>query len=388
MFSASVYTDCLIVATFTALLACAAGASAQSQAPAQSDNGQSVPDAPAPQPQKKPAPKPEPPSDSSDSSSQSAPPADAPASKPPAAKDDNPSRKPFPATLPSPPPVDAGSAKPSAAKDNPFPKQSPGRSQSASQPDNGAKKSGAEDNPFPEAVSRDAAKAAGNDQNPAPKSDLPPGVSSSQSSGSLSDSDNPAGAGPQVNDPVRAKRERTWLVLLKNGDYQGALLRYQDAMAVDPTNVDAISVWPRPSTCSRKMRTRRATTSSISISYPTDPKPNGDEGAQDPSGRKSKANLASQTKVVVPQDLCRFWVFSPNPSVITSANWPSFVKGLPQMHAVLERVSAKSVANCAARTRRRPSYTPNGFTYKWSAQQVVEHLVLGYRLTSSALEHG
>jgi hypothetical protein len=29
---------------------------------------------------------------------------------------------------------------------------------------------------------------------------------------------------------------------------------------------------------------------------------------------------------------------------------------------------------------------PNEMTYKWSAQQVVEHLVLGYRLTSGALE--
>jgi hypothetical protein len=240
-FSASVYPYCLIVATITALLAFAASASAQTQAPAQSDNGQSVPDAPAPQPQKKPAPKPQPPSDSSDSSSPSTP-ADAPASKQPAAKDDNPFPEAVSRDAAKPASGDAGSTKPSAAKDNPFPEAvSRDAAKSASPDDGNAKKSGADDNPFPEAVSRDAAKAAGNDQNPAPKSDLPPGVSSSQSSGSLDDPDKPTGAGPQVNDPVRAKKDAdVGSFYLKNGDYQGALLRYQDAMAVDPTNVDAI----------------------------------------------------------------------------------------------------------------------------------------------------
>ena len=44
-----------------------------------------------------------------------------------------------------------------------------------------------------------------------------------------------------MNDPVRAKKDAdVGGFYLKNGDYQGALLRYQDAMAVDPTNVDAI----------------------------------------------------------------------------------------------------------------------------------------------------
>jgi hypothetical protein len=241
-FSASVYTYCetaLIVATITALLTFAAAASAQTQAPAQSNNGQSIPDAPAPQPQKKPAPKPQPPSDSTDSSSHSTPPADAPATKQPAAKDDNAFPEAVSRDAAKAASDAAGSTKPSAKTDNPFPEAvSRDAAKSASPDADSPKKSTAADNPFPEAVSRDAAKAAGNDQNPAPKSDLPPGVSSSQSGG---DPDNPTGAGPQVADPVRAKKDAdVGGFYLKNGDYQGALLRYQDAMAVDPTNVDAI----------------------------------------------------------------------------------------------------------------------------------------------------
>ena len=210
------------------MLTCAAGTSAQSQAPAQSDNGQSVPDAPAPQQQKKPAAKSQPPADSTDSSSQS---------KQPAAKDDNPFPEAVSRDAAKASSDAAGSTKPSAAKDNPFPEAvSRDAAKSASPAADSPKKSGADDNPFPEAVSRDAAKAAGNDQNPAPKSDLPPGVSSSRSSSSLGDADNPT-----VNDPVRAKKDDdVGSFYLKNGDFQGALLRYQDAMAVDPTNVDAI----------------------------------------------------------------------------------------------------------------------------------------------------
>jgi tetratricopeptide (TPR) repeat protein len=199
-----------IVASFAALLTFAASASAQ--APAQSDSGQAIPDAPAPQPQKKPAPKPPPPSDSKDSSSPSTPPADAPAPKQPPAKDDNP----FPEA------VSRDAAK--AASDGAGTTKTPA----------------ANDNPFPEAVSRDAAKAAGNDQNPAPKSDLPPGVSSSQST-DLGDTDTPAGARRQLPSPGRAKKDTdVGGFYMDSGNYQGALERYQDAMANDPTNVDAI----------------------------------------------------------------------------------------------------------------------------------------------------
>jgi len=92
-------------------------------------------------------------------------------------------------------------------------------------------------------VSRDAAKAAGNDpdQAPAAKRDLPPGVSSSQSSAGPDGGENEAGAPNQVPDPGRAKRDAEVAdYYLKSRDYQGALLRYKDATTADPTNVEAI----------------------------------------------------------------------------------------------------------------------------------------------------
>jgi len=195
----------LIVASIAALLTFAASASAQAQGSAQNDNGQSIPDAPAPQAQKKPAPKPQPPPDSTDSSSQA---------KQPPAKDDN--------AFPEAVSRDAAKA--------------------ASEGSGSTKPSTANDNPFPEAVSREAAKAAGNDQSPppaTPKSDLPPGVSSSQSSSSLDDA--PAEARRVLPNPGRAKKDaEVGGFYINSGNYQGALERYQDAMANDPTNVDAI----------------------------------------------------------------------------------------------------------------------------------------------------
>jgi tetratricopeptide (TPR) repeat protein len=207
----------LIVASIAALLTFAASASAQAQGSAQNDNGQSVPDAPAPQPQKKPAPKPLPPPDSTDSSSHPTQPADESAPKQPPAKDDN--------AFPEAVSRDAAKAASDAAGST---KQPPAK----------------DDNPFPEAVSREAAKAAGNDQNPAPatpKTDLPPGVSSSQSGGDLGDTDNPAQPRRQLPNPGRAKKDtEVGGFYLNSGNYQGALERYQDALATDPTNVDAI----------------------------------------------------------------------------------------------------------------------------------------------------
>ena len=196
----------LIVASITALLMFGASRSANAQQP--SDSGQAVPD--APQPQKKPAAKPH----ASDSSST---PADKPDSTPKATKDDNP----FPEDVSreaakgaSDGSSDAGAAtpKPSSTKD---------------------------DNPFPESVSRDAAKAAGNDSTPVPdaKPDLPPGVSSSRSRRS----GDPSDATDEVSDPARAKKDAEVAgFYMKTGDYQGALLRYKDATAADPTNVEAI----------------------------------------------------------------------------------------------------------------------------------------------------
>lgn len=188
----------LIVAAITVGLAFGANAPAQQQ-------DQSVPD--APQPQKKPAAKPQ--SSSSPSSSSSSSPA-------PPAKDDNA----FPEDV----------SRAAATK-------------AASEPD--ANKPTAKDNPFPESVSRAAAKAAGNDQappaTPTAKPNLPPGVSSSQSGGSPGDADDELGSPKQVTDPALAKKDTTvGDFYLKQGNYQGALLRYRDAIASDPANVEAI----------------------------------------------------------------------------------------------------------------------------------------------------
>jgi tetratricopeptide (TPR) repeat protein len=181
----------LIVASIAALLTF--GARAQQQT-------QPVPD--APQPQKQPAPKPAPTPDKTDA-------------KPPAPKDDNP----FPED------VSKAAAKAAAG--------------SSDSDADSSKKPAATDNPFPESVSRDAAKAAGNDPDPAPaaKSDLPPGVSSSQSSGTEENEPDAA----RVADPARAKKDaEVGGFYLKAGDYQGALLRFRDATASDPSNVEAI----------------------------------------------------------------------------------------------------------------------------------------------------
>jgi hypothetical protein len=220
-----------IVALVAGLLALEPGGSAQTQQPSQP-----VPD--APQPQRKPTPK------ASDSRPQ---PSDQPVSKP--------------VDVP-PPDVSPGDSKPSTAKDNPFPEDvSKGAAKAAAgdsektptTKDNpfpedvsrGAAKAAsgdsgktptAKDNPFPEDVSRDAAKAAGNDSASAPagKTDLPPGVSSSQSSSS-------SGDGDEIANPVQAKKDAdVGGFYLKQGNYQGALLRYKDATAADPGNVEAI----------------------------------------------------------------------------------------------------------------------------------------------------
>ncbi len=218
----------LIVASIAALLTFAAGASAQTQGGAQSDNGQSIPD--APQPQKKPAPKSTPPA---------TPPTDESAPKQAPAKDDNAfpeaaSRQAAQAASDA-----AGSSKP-PADDNAFP-EAVSRDAAKAASDAAAKHPAADDNPFPEAVSREAAKAARNDQaSPASKTDLPAGVSSSQSDGTFGNAENPPGT-PQPPNPARAKKDaEVGGFYLNQGNYQGAVQRYQDAMAADPANVDAI----------------------------------------------------------------------------------------------------------------------------------------------------
>ncbi len=202
----------LIVAAMMALLTFAASAPGCAQS--QSNSSQSIPD--APQPQKKPAAKPQsadPESQPTDKTNSQPPASDKPAPKPPSTKDDNP----FPEDVSK---QAAKAADRSSKSDQP------------ADPDATAPKpSTATDNPFPESVSRDAAKTAGNDPAPAAKPDIPPGFSSSQS--------NPGA--DQVVDPARAKKDaEVGGFYLQKGDYQGALLRYQDATTADPTNVAAI----------------------------------------------------------------------------------------------------------------------------------------------------
>jgi hypothetical protein len=201
-----------IVASIAALLLFGANTSAPAQ-----EQSQPVPD--APQPQKKPAAKP-PAADKTDS------------------QDDN----------AFPDPAQAGDAKPAPKDDNAFPeavskaaaKQAAGASDSDPAQAGNAKPAVKDDNPFPEAVSRDAAKAAGHDSEPDAKRDIPPGVSSSSSQSSGAEEDEP-GSPPTVADPVRAKKDADVASFyLKTGNYQGALLRYKDATASDPANVEAI----------------------------------------------------------------------------------------------------------------------------------------------------
>jgi len=215
-----------IVALVAALLTLGTGAYPQTQ-----QQSQPVPDAPQPQ-QKKPAPKAQP-------SDPAPPPADQPATKPAPAKEDNP----FPEDVSRDAAKQGDDSKQPTAKDNPFPEEVSRDAAKAQSGDAGKAQSGdagthptAKDNPFPEDVSRDAAKAAGNDSAPAPagKTDLPPGVSSSQSSSSSADGD-------EITNPVQAKKDaEVGGFYLKQGNYQGALLRYKDATAADPSNVEAI----------------------------------------------------------------------------------------------------------------------------------------------------
>jgi tetratricopeptide (TPR) repeat protein len=221
----------LIVASIAAWLTLAVSAWAQPSGGSSQNQGgqstQSIPD--APQPQKKAAAKPQPPPDAParDASPAPATPADAGTPKQPAAKDENA----FPED------VSRDAAK-KATADGAAEDTSPSAPSSPADASDKTKPSTSAANPFPESVSRDAAKAAGNDPEPAPtaKRDLPPGVSSSQSTASSAEQSE-----PQVADPARAKKDtEVGNFYLKTGDYQGALLRYKDATAADPTNVAAI----------------------------------------------------------------------------------------------------------------------------------------------------
>jgi hypothetical protein len=56
------------------------------------------------------------------------------------------------------------------------------------------------------------------------------------------------------------------------------------------------------------------------------------------------------------------------------------------MHAVLERVVCQIAGEVRALNAETSQLHPKGLEHKWSAQQVIEHLVLGYRQTSGALQ--
>jgi hypothetical protein len=56
------------------------------------------------------------------------------------------------------------------------------------------------------------------------------------------------------------------------------------------------------------------------------------------------------------------------------------------MHAVLERVVSQIASEVRGLDAETTQLHPRGLAHKWTAQQVVEHLILNYRLTSAALE--
>jgi hypothetical protein len=56
------------------------------------------------------------------------------------------------------------------------------------------------------------------------------------------------------------------------------------------------------------------------------------------------------------------------------------------MHAVLERVVSQIASEVRHLDADAAQLHPNGLAYKWNAHEVIEHLVLGYRLTTRALE--
>jgi hypothetical protein len=56
------------------------------------------------------------------------------------------------------------------------------------------------------------------------------------------------------------------------------------------------------------------------------------------------------------------------------------------MHVVLERVVGQIASEIQALDADTAQLHPGGRTYKWTTQQIIEHLVLSYRLANAALE--
>jgi hypothetical protein len=55
------------------------------------------------------------------------------------------------------------------------------------------------------------------------------------------------------------------------------------------------------------------------------------------------------------------------------------------MHVVLDRVVSEIADEISDLDAETAQMYPGARTYKWTAQQVIEHLVLSYRMTSGAL---
>jgi hypothetical protein len=58
----------------------------------------------------------------------------------------------------------------------------------------------------------------------------------------------------------------------------------------------------------------------------------------------------------------------------------------PPMHVVLERVVCQIADELSGSDAETTQIHPCGLKYKWNAQQVIEHLVLGYRETTRQME--
>ena len=160
--------------------------------------------------------------------------------------------------------------------------------------------------PFPESVSRDAAKAAGNDC----CSGAPASAISLQASAPASPvarmKANRAAQARSLTRP-RQKGYRGGGLLPEEGRLPGSLAALQGRYRrpTPPMSMPFL-VWPKPSTCSRKMRMQRVITSSISISCPTGPRPNRRSRRSrrwDPAG--SFLRFPHATKVVVPSKMQR-----------------------------------------------------------------------------------
>ncbi|HEV2272579.1 MAG TPA: tetratricopeptide repeat protein [Acidobacteriaceae bacterium] len=157
---------------------------------------------------------------------------------------------------------DASGQQPSAGQENPFPEDvsrsaassgenPPDKTPPDKKPADGAtgspKGSAGDANPFPEDVSRKAAQAAGDgsaESSPA-KSEAPADSSSSQDSGLTGGLHlDPIGKSTDQAaplDPPRSKQDtQVGDFYLGQGNWQGAYLRYQDAIKSDPGNLNAV----------------------------------------------------------------------------------------------------------------------------------------------------